>query len=208
MGLNPMRDVPFTARCSFADGLMDLNIDNGFTRASLKHLVAHEVFPGHATQLIYTRAQVDQGLAQPEVLLCTANTVLGCVQEGIADDGVALIDWLEDEDDMIHIELRRLRSAVQTSAAWYLMADGWEPGAVADYLREFAAGQEPWVQGRLRMAAHPFRGPFISSYWTGAVAVRQVRERTPAAAMPDFIKYLYTNAHSPQSLALFQPGTA
>lgn len=208
MALNPVRDVPYTARCSFGDGLMDLNVDNGFTRASLKHLVAHEVFPGHATQLLYTRARVDQGRAQPEVLLCTANTVLGCVQEGIADDGVALIDWLEDEDDMIHIELRRLRSAVQTSAAWYMMADGWEPDAVANYLREMAAGQEPWVQGRLRMAAHPFRGPFISSYWTGAVAVRQVRERTPVEAMPEFIEYLYANAHSPQSLALFQPGVA
>ena len=208
MALNPVRDVPFTARCSFTDGQMDLNVDNGFTRAALKHLVAHEVFPGHATQLLYTRARVEQGRAEPEVLLCTANSVLGCVQEGIGDDGVALIEWVEDDADLIHLELRQLRSAAQTSAAWHLMADGWDAEAVADYLRQTAAGQEAWVQGRLRMAAHPFRGPFIASYWAGAVAVRQLRERTPAEARARFVEYLYANAHSPQSLALFRPEPA
>ena len=208
MSLNPVRDVPYTARCSFADGKMDLNVDNGFTRAALKHLVAHEVFPGHATQLLYTRARVEQGSTEPEALLCTANSVLGCVQEGIGDEGVELIDWFEDDDDLIHAELRRLRSAAQTSAAWYLMADGWEADRVAAYLRDTGAGQEVWVQGRLRMAAHPFRGPFIASYWAGAVAVRQVRERVPAAARAEFIEYLYSHAHSPRSLELFQPGIA
>ncbi len=205
MALNPVRNMPFTARCSFSDGQMDLNVDLGFTRAALKHLVAHEVFPGHATQILYTRARVDQGRAGPEVLLCTANSVLGCVQEGIGDEAVELIDWAEDDDDAIHLELRRLRSAAQTSAAWSLMHDGSAPEAVKDYLRETAAGQEAWVEGRLRMAAHPFRGPFIASYWAGAVAVRAVRERTTEAARPDFVEYLYANAHSPESLALFDP---
>ena len=208
MSLNPVTNVPYTARCSFTDGKMDLNIENGFTRAALKHLVAHEVFPGHATQLLYTRARVEQGSAEPEALLCSANSVLGCVQEGIGDDGVELIDWLEDEDDVIHSELRKLRSSAQTNAAWYLMADGWEAEAVAVYLRETAAGQEAWVQGRLRMAAHPFRGPFIASYWAGAVAVRQLRERIPVASRAQFVDYLYSHAHSPRSLQLFQSETA
>ncbi len=208
MSLNPVRDVPYTARCSFTEGQMDLNIENGFTRAALKHLVAHEVFPGHATQLLYTRARVEQGRAEPEALLCTANSVLGCVQEGIGDDGVELIDWIEDDDDVIHLELRRLRSAAQTSAAWFLMADGWAADTVAAYLRETAAGQEAWVTGRMRMAAHPFRGPFIASYWAGALAVRQVRKRVPAAARAEFIEYLYAHAHSPRSLDLFQPSLA
>ena len=208
MRLNPVRGVPFTARCSFDEGQMDLNVDNGFTRAALKHLVAHEVFPGHATQLLYTRARVEQGRANPEVLLCTANSVLGCVQEGIGDEAVSLIDWIQDDDDMIHLELRRLRSAVQTSAAWFLMHDGWDPDRACDYLRQMAAGQPAWIEGRLRMAAHPFRGPFIASYWAGAAVVREVRERTPPEAHGAFIEYLYGHAHSPQSLALFEPAAA
>jgi hypothetical protein len=208
MSLNPVKNVPYTARCSFSEGKMDLNLENGFTRAALKHLVAHEVFPGHATQLLYTLDGVERGTSEPEALLCTANTVLGCVQEGIGDDGVELIDWLEDDDDLIYAELRNLRSAAQTSAAWHLMVDGWEADAVAAYLRETAAGQEAWVQGRLRMAAHPFRGPFIASYWAGTVAVRALRDRTPEAARAAFIAYLFGHAHSPRSLALFQPGAA
>ena len=205
MALNPIRNAPYSARCSFDERKMDLNIDHSFTRAEMKHLVAHEVFPGHATQLLYTRARLLEGRAFPEVLLCTANSVLGCVQEGIGDESVELLDWIEDDDDMIQVELRRLRSAAQTSAAWYLMHDGWDAEAVADYLRRTAAGQEAWIEGRLRMAAHPFRGPFIASYWGGAVAVRKVRERTPPEARRDFIEYLYANAHSPRSLDLFRP---
>jgi hypothetical protein len=166
-------------------------------------LVAHEVFPGHATQLLMTKARVQEGSAHPETLLCTANTVLGCVQEGIADEGVGLIDWLEDEDDQIHLQLRRLRSAAQTSAAWYLMAEARPAEQVAEYLREVAAGQESWVQGRLRMASHPFRGAFIASYWAGARAVQRVMERVPQEDFPRFIEYLYANAHSPQSLEMY-----
>jgi len=203
MTLNPVRDVPYTARCGYDRRRMDLNVDLAFTRAALKHLVAHEVYPGHATQLLLTRARVLAGEAHPETLLCTANTVLGCVQEGIADEGIALIDWFEDDDDHVHHQLRRLRSAAQTSAAWYLMVEGRPREAVADYLRETAAGQEAWVQGRLRMATHPFRGPFIASYWAGARAVRRVFERVSARDYPRFVEYLYANAHSPESLELF-----
>jgi hypothetical protein len=203
MRLNPVRGVPYTARCGFVQRQMDLNIDIGFSRAAIKHLVAHEMFPGHATQLIYTRQRVGEGRSHPETLLCTANTVLGCVQEGIADEGVRLIDWIEDDNDAICLELRRLRSAAQTSAAWYLMAEHWPAEKVANYLREVAAGQEAWVQGRLRMAAHPFRGAFIASYWAGARAVRQVFDRLRPGEFPAFVEFLYGSAHSPQSLATF-----
>jgi hypothetical protein len=203
MALNPVRGVPYTARCGFDAGKMDLNVDLKFTRAAIKHLVAHEVFPGHATQLLLTRARVLEGTAHPETLLCTANTVLGCVQEGIADEGVGLIDWFEDDDDRIHLELRRLRSAAQTSAAWFLMVERRPHEAVAQYLRDTAAGQESWVQGRLKMAAHPFRGAFIASYWAGARAVRRVFERTAPADFARFVDYLYGHAHSPQSLEMF-----
>ena len=203
MTLQPVRGVAYTARCGFDQRKMDLNVDLAFTRAALKHLVAHEVYPGHATQLLWTRAAVADGSALPETLLCTANTVLGCVQEGIADEGVALIDWFEDDDDHIHHQLRRLRSAAQTSAAWQLMVEQRPASAVSEYLRDTAAGQAPWIEGRLRMAAHPFRGAFIASYWAGARAVRRTFERVTAADFPRFIDYLYGNAHSPQSLEMF-----
>ncbi len=207
MRLNAVSDVPYTARCGFVDRRMDLNVDNRFTRAAMKHLVCHEVFPGHATQLLYTLAEVQAGRSPADALLCTANAVTGCVQEGIGDQGVALIDWIEAEDDEIHMLLRTLKSAVQTTAAWRLMVQGEPRETVADYLRTAAFGQEAWVQGRLRMAEHPFRGPFIASYFAGNESVRQVRERVSAADRDAFNAYLYGQVHSPDSLAMFSPLT-
>jgi hypothetical protein len=203
MALNPLRGIPFTARCGFAERRMDLNVDIAFTRAALKHLVCHEVFPGHATQLLYTRAEVDAGRAPADALLCTANVITGCVQEGIGDQGVELLDWVEDADDAIHQALRTLKSAVQATAAWRLMVDGEAPESVADYLRDVGCGQEAWVQGRLRFASHPFRGPFIASYFAGNEAVRTVRERVADADRAAFTAHLLGQAHSPASLALF-----
>ena len=206
MALNPLRNIPFTARCGFDARRMDLNVDLRFTRAALKHLVCHEVFPGHATQLLYTHAEAAAGRTDLDALLCTANAVTGCVQEGIGDQGVELIDWIEDEDDAIHAVLRTLKSAVQTTAAWRLMAEGIPEAEVADYMRTVGCGQEAWVQGRLRMARHPFRGPFIASYSAGNDSVRRVRTRIAEPDRAAFHHHLYAQVHSPESLEMF--GTA
>ena len=62
-----------------------------------------------------------------DALLITTDAITGCVQEGIGDQGIHLIDFIEDADDEIHVELRRVRSAAQTSAAWMLMVEGVPP---------------------------------------------------------------------------------
>ncbi len=203
MALHPVRGVPYTARCAFDEGCMDINLDVAFTRSALKHLVCHEIFPGHSTQLLYTRALVERGESPVDTLLCTANTVTGCVQEGIGDQGIELIDWVEDEDDAAHIELRRLQTAGGTNAAWHLMVTGWPRERAAAYLRETAFAQDAWIAGRLAMARHPFRGPFVASYWFGSEAVRAARERTHAASRAAFVAYLYERLHSPESVAMF-----
>ncbi|WP_229670789.1 hypothetical protein [Deinococcus aquiradiocola] len=203
MRLNALRGVPFTARCNFTAGQMDLNIDLNFTRAALKHLVCHEVFPGHSTQLLYTRDKAASGECSADVLLCTTNAVTGCVQEGIGDQGVDLLDWTEDEDDAVHVLLRRIRSASATSAAWYQMGEGWSEDRVHTYLERTSFGQKPWIEGRIRFASYSFRGPFIASYWFGNEAVREVRERVTAEQWPEFISFLYGQMHSPRSIGQF-----
>jgi len=202
MVLEPVRNVPYTARCNFTEGKMDLNLDLGFSRSSLKHLVAHEVFPGHATQLLYTLAKAESGESPPDVLLCTTNGATGAVQEGIGDQGVHLIDWVEDADDALHLALRRLRSAGQTSAAWQLMEGSWSEAQTRSYLGDTVFGQPAWVEGRLRFAQHPFRGPFIASYWFGDEAVREVRERSEGQK-DAFIAFLYGQMNTPESLRMF-----
>jgi hypothetical protein len=204
MRLNLVHDVPYTARCNFNQGLMDLNGDLKFTRSALKHLVAHEVFPGHSTQLLYTLDAAQNGSSSPDVLLCTANTVVGTIQEGIGDQGIHLIDWIDSDDDAIFMALRRLRSAAATSAAWYQMAEFWTLEQVREFLQDTAFPQPTWREGRLRFAAHPFRGAFIASYWFGDEAVREVRERTKPENRKAFVQYLYGQMHTPASLRMFE----
>lgn len=200
MRLNLVRGVPYSARCSFNKGQMDLNADLRFTRSGLKHLVAHEIFPGHSTQLLYTLERARSGQSSPDVLLCTANTVVGAIQEGIGDQGIHLIGWVDSQDDAIHMALRSLRSATATSAAWYQVGEGWPLEKVRAFMQETCFPQEVWLEGRLRFAAHPFRGPFIASYWFGDEAVREVREQAGEARKAEFVEFLYAQMHSTHSL--------
>ncbi|RYD34019.1 MAG: PEP-CTERM sorting domain-containing protein, partial [Verrucomicrobiaceae bacterium] len=55
-------------------------------------------------------------------------------------------------------------------------------------------------------AAHPFRGPFISSYWAGNESVRRVRERVTKDQWPTFLDALYSNANSGADLLFFNEG--
>lgn len=203
MSIRPVRDVPYPARCGFAERCVDLNVDMLFSRAALKHIICHNIFPGHATQVLYAHAEVLAGRSTFDALLVSANAVTGCVQEGIGDQGIYLIDWMEDEDDELTAELRNLRSAAQTSATWAYMAEGQPAEQTVNYLRDTALGQDAWVRGRLRSAAHPFKGPFAASFWAGNEAVRRVRERVSDANRPEFMRFLFGRAHSPQSLEMF-----
>ncbi len=203
MRLNLVKGVPYSARCNFNQGQMDLNADLRYTYPGMKHLVAHEIFPGHSTQLLYTLQWAKQGKSPPDVLLCTANTVVGAIQEGIGDQGIHLIDWVDSEDDHLYLTLRSLRSAAATSAAWYQMGEGWPLEKVRAFLQETAFPQEVWLEGRLRFAAHPFRGPFIASYWFGDEAVREVRERAGTAQRKEFVGFLFGQMNSTSSLRMW-----
>lgn len=203
MRLNWYPNLPFGARCDFVNGKMDLNPAMRFTRAELKHLVCHEVYPGHSTQLLFTRAEVDAGRTQQDAMLCAANALDGCIQEGIGDQGIRLIDWIEDLDDEISYELRRLRNAANTNATWQLMAEGRPRGEVAIYLKETCASSEASITAMFAYATHPFRGAFVSSYWTGMEAVGRVWDRIAKADRRRFIHYLCGQLQSPASVEMF-----
>jgi hypothetical protein len=183
-------------RCSFATATMEINTDLGCTRAAMKHLVTHENFPGHATQLLYTLDAYTKGKATADVLLCTLNGVPGVIQEGIGDQATDIIDWVEDDDDIVQIALRRLRIATATSASYRLMQEGEEESKIVSYVKETGFALDPYVDGRIRQAKHVYRGPFNASYYFGNQAVREVRLRTPPEEYSDFIAFLYGNIHS------------
>jgi hypothetical protein len=204
MKLNAERGVPYAARCSFDNGCMDINLDVPWSRSGIKHLVCHEVFPGHATQLLSTRRAVDAGKSALDALLCTVNGAPGSVQEGIGDQGIELIDWVESVDDAAHVQLRRLQTATGTNAAWHRNVTGWTHEQTVNYFREVGFGSDAWSELRTMRAEDPFDAPFLASYWFGSEAVRIVRERTPPSARAAFLATLYDELNTPASLAMFE----
>ena len=192
-------------RCNFAEGVMEVNTDLGITRAAMKHLVTHENFPGHATQLLYTLDSYKRETSTADVLLCTLNGVPGIIQEGIGDQATELIDWVEDDDDVIQIALRRLRIAVATTASWRLMQLGHAEADVVAYIDDTGFALAPYVDGRITQAKHVYRGPFNASYYYGTQAVREVRIRArEAGTYGRFIRYLYENMHSLEGFLTFR----
>jgi hypothetical protein len=199
-----VRGVPYSARCDYAHRTIDLNIDPVYTRPGLKHLAVHEGYPGHYVQFKLREHWYATGEAPADGLLSVVNTASSSPFEGIADNGLHVIDWIADDDDRLGELLTRYRSGVATAAAWRLHAEGWPDSQVRDWLRSNAlVGGEGWVDNRMRFIGAPQRGALIWSYWWGAPAVTSVYMRVPAERRAAFLDYLYGRMHSPQTVGMF-----
>lgn len=204
MRIEPVSGVAYNARCDFLARTIQLNTDPTLTRPALKHLAVHEGYPGHYVQFKLREALYRRGAAAADGLLSVVNTAHSSVFEGIADNGLRVIDWYEGDDDRFSALMTRYRAGIGTGAAWRLHALGWPEERVAEWLRaRTLVGGEGWISNRLRFIAAPQRCALIWSYWAGEAAVAPVWERTPPERHPELLCYLYGRLHSPQSLALF-----
>jgi hypothetical protein len=204
MTVAPVSGAAFNARCDYLARTIELNTDPTLTRQGLKHLTVHEAYPGHYIQFKLRETGYAQGTAPADGLLSVVNTASSSTFEGIADNGLALLDWIESDDDRLQALLGRYRSGIGTGAAWRLHALGWSEPTVRDWLREQSlAGGEGWVAGRMRFIAAPARAVLIWSYWWGEPSVTPVFQRVPAPRRPEFLAYLYGRMHSNQTVAMF-----
>jgi hypothetical protein len=213
MQVVPVHGAAFNARCNYLERKIELNVDPVLTRQSLKHLTTHEAYPGHYVQFKLRETWYHQGKAPADGLLSVVNTASSSSFEGIADNGLTLIEWIEDDDDRLQGLLSRYRSAIGTGAAWRLHARpspragmaGWTEDQVADWLRrQTLAGGEGWVTGRMRFISAPARAVLIWSYWWGEATVTPVYLQTPADRRSEFLEYLYGRMHSNQTVGMFQ----
>lgn len=204
MRVTAVSGVPFNARCDYLARQVELNIDPTLTLPALRHLAAHECYPGHYVQFKLREAWYHAGLAPADGLLSLVNSASSCTFEGIADNGLRVIDWLAGDDDRLSAVMTRYRAGIGTAAAWRLHALGWDAGRTADWLREQSlVGGEGWVANRMGFIAAPQRCALIWSYWWGEASVAPVWERAAPARRPELLRYLYGRMHSPQSVALF-----
>ena len=205
MQVEPVSGVAFNARCNYLERKVELNIDPVLTRPALKHLALHECYPGHYVQFKLREVWYREGLAPADGLLSVVNTASSSPFEGIADNGIFLLDWFEGDDDRVQHLLSRYRSGIGTVAAWKLHAGGQPEPTVRDWLRQQSlGGGEGWVDNRMRFIAAPARAVLIWSYWWGQAVVTPAYQAVSPERRPAFLEYLYGRMHSLQTIALFQ----
>jgi hypothetical protein len=204
MRVSTVTGVPFNARCDYLHRTVELNIEPILTRPSLKHLAVHEGYPGHYVQFKLRETWYREGRAPADGLLSIVNSASSSPFEGIADNGMHVIDWIESDDDRLSALLSRYRSGLGAAAAWRLHALGWSVDAVTDWLRERALiGGEGWAANRMRFIGAPQRAALIWSYWWGEQTVYPVWARQPREVRGEFLEYLYGRMHSLQTVGMF-----
>lgn len=204
MKVVPVTNFHFNAMCSYAERKIYLNIDPILTRPGLKHLTAHEGIPGHYLQFKMRETGLLAGTGAADSSLSVVNTTGASVFEGIADNGLSMLNWIDSDDDRIQSYMNRYRAGIGTGAAWRLHALGWPVEQVADWLRyQSLVGGEGWIANRMSFISAPSRAVLIWSYWWGEAVVSPVWEKVPKQHRAEFLQFLYDRVHSNDSIAMF-----
>lgn len=189
-------DVPYSAYIDFLGNVMQINGDLEYTYQDLKHLIAHETFPGHSAHMEIRRQKVESGEIPLDATLVFTNTASSPVYEGIADNGMRFLGWDKSIDDEINNLLQVLKSTSSYSAAHMLHVENKDVSVVKQYLKEYAFMNDAAVDSKIRFVSHPFRKTFIYSYWRGNEAVCKAYNSVSKEQFIKFYNYLYGNMHS------------
>ncbi len=195
----------FNASSDFNNRRVIINTAPILTTQKLKHLVCHEVYPGHFMQFTLRRVAWERGIGGLDGTLSVCNHSSSCTFEGIADCGIQFIGWEEDLDDRINALVSIIQSALATAASHRMHTLKWADADVEDFLRRNApGGGEGWVANRMRFISDPARAALIWSYWRGDEGVFPVWDRVQPADRPRFFEYIYNRLHTVQSMQLFK----
>lgn len=196
--------VPYSAYCDYVGGKMYINGDLSYTYEALKHLVTHESFPGHTTHMRIRELGVHSGELPLDAALVITNTASSSIFEGIGDNGIHFIDWVTTIDDEIYQVYQEIKSISGLNAAHMIHAEQKSDEEVSSFLKEFAFGDDNWIQSRLRFFKHSLRAPFIYSYWRGNEAVQEVYRKLTTSSKPSFYEFLYRNMLSADTVKQFR----
>lgn len=192
---------PYNAYCDYPGRRVWLNLDFRYTHSDLKHLATHEAFPGHLVHLARREALVRGGempLEGAQVVTCSASSALF---EGIADNGIELLDWDETPEDAAGLALQRIRSALRCNASWMVCEEGKSLDEAVESTAGPAFQDRQTTRRRLDFVHHELRAPFLFAYWCGDDAVRAFRKRTRDADRRQVVKTLFDYMHTPTTLA-------
>lgn len=192
--------VPFSAYCDYPTRKVLLNLDFPYTRFSLKHLATHEVFPGHLVHMNLRERYVAEGKMPLDGAQVVTSSASSALFEGIADNGMFFLDWVNGPEDELGVALQRLRSAMRCNAAWMMHAQGMTLDEIVPVMADKALQDPVTARSRLAFLSHNLRAPFVYAYYGGDMAVHDVWKTVPTERRAEFWAYLYGNMHTPTTL--------
>lgn len=194
-------DKPYAAYCDYPGRHLWLNLEFSYTLADLKHLATHEAFPGHLVHLARREALVARGEMPLDGAQVVTNSASSALFEGIADNGIELLDWIDGPADVAGIALQRIRSALRCNAAWMVFEEGAsiEEAAAATAAPSFQSAKV--TRRRLAFLSHELRAPFLFAYWCGDHAVHEFLKATRDWDRETVMRTLYDQMHTPTTLA-------
>lgn len=198
-----IREVPFSAYCDYPGRKLLLNLDFPYTPQWLKHLACHEAFPGHLVHLALRQRYVEEGTMPLDGAQVITSSASSALFEGIADNGIYFLDWVNGPEDELGEALQRLRAALRCNAAWMLHAEGRAAEEIAPIIAEAGYQDLSTATSRIAFLRHGLRAPFVYAYWCGDVAVHGVWKTVEPEQRREFWDYLYGNMHTPTTLRDF-----
>jgi hypothetical protein len=195
--------VPFSAYCDYPSRKVLMNLDFPYTRFALKHLATHEVFPGHLVHLALREQYVAQGTMPLDGAQVVTSSASSALFEGIADNGMFFLDWIEGPEDELGVALQRLRGALRCNAAWMMHAEGKSLDEIVPIIAKGGFQDPVTARSRLAFLRHKLRAPFVYAYWCGDMAVHEVWKTVPPERRAEFWAYLYGNMHTPTTLKTY-----
>lgn len=196
--------VPYNAYCDYKSRMIYINGEVTYTYDELKHLVCHEAYPGHMTHMAVRQSLLEQGKIPADAGLVLTNTASSPVFEGLADQGVDILDWNLEIHDKICRQLNQIQSICNQNASdiYYREEDG--PLKAEAYMKEYSFADDDKIKARLRYMGYPFRKAYMYAYWRGWEAVEQTWNLLKKTERPEFLKYLYENMHSIDTVLQFK----
>ena len=201
MGPVGVTQVPFSAYCDFPTRKVLLNLDFPYTRLSLKHLATHEVFPGHLVHMKLREEMVADGSMPLDGAQVVTSSASSALFEGIADNGMEFLDWLDGPEDELGVAVQRLRSALRCNAAWMMHQQGMTLEEIVPIMAQQGLQDPVTARSRLAFLHHNLRAPFVYAYYGGEMAVHAVWSTVPVERRAEFWAFLYNNMHTPSTLA-------
>jgi hypothetical protein len=174
-----------------------LNADLEWTLPALKHVVAHEAFPGHSALNAIRQYQGLAGELPPEAGLYFANTPITPIIEGTCNLGMRLLGWCQSVDDEIVDLEKRHRAGLSATWAFRLHQDGWTKDRLMSEMMERRGIPVVEAETHFRFLAHPLWCTSIPHYYYGTEAVQTGYLKFRAEGrLPEFLSMLYREVHT------------